>query len=177
MKKSYIIGVVSLILGILFFTGSCSSMIESITESMTMGADDDSGNAQPGPGETEEEPVDVSGIPGEQDIAGAWINKEYNNEGRSAKLVYKRNPDNSYSYTAYDKTDESGNVYKGRVVYSKRWFDDKGNLLGESKVTLEGGMEWKTLDRISKDGSTLEVQSGVAKINPSGPRYSIYYRE
>jgi hypothetical protein len=37
-------------------------------------------------------------------------------------------------------------------------------------------MSWETLDRIAADGSTLEVQSGVRKINPKGPRHSIYYR-
>jgi len=57
------------------------------------------------------------------------------------------------------------------------WVDSEGRRVGKSEVTLEGGMSWETLDRISVDGTTLEVQSGVDKIDANGPRYSIYYRQ
>jgi hypothetical protein len=159
---------------ILFITASCSSMIESITGSIAGGEKEDETGAATA--ETEEAGTEPSDIPKTQDIAGVWINKDYNNDGRSAKLVYTLKSGNTYSYKAYDKADGSGDVYTGSVTYSKRWSDGKGNLLGNSKVTLEGGMSWETLDRISKDGKTLEVQSGVTAIDPSKPRYSIYYR-
>ena len=71
-----------------------------------------------------------TGEVGDHNIAGAWINSVYNDEGRSARVVYSLNADGAYTYLAVDRA----------------------------------------------DGSTLEVQSGVRKINPKGARYSIYYR-
>ena len=160
---------------VLLSTAGCSSLIESITGSMSQDTDKEEIKSENTV--TEETGINQNDIPGKQEIAGEWINKDYDSDNRSAKLVYTRTGDNTYSYKAYDKSDGSGNVYTGKAVYKKRWFDDKGNLLGESNVSLEGGMSWETLDRISKDGKTLEVQSGVKKIDPSGPRYSIYYRK
>jgi hypothetical protein len=173
MKKATFYGLVFL-LPILLVTASCSSMIESITGSIGGEAKEDETEAVTP--DTEEVSTEPSDIPKAQDIAGVWINKDYDNDGRSAKLVYTLKSGNTYSYKAYDKPDGSGDVYTGTVTYSKRWSDGKGNLPGKSKVTLEGGMSWETLDRISKDGKTLEVQSGVTEIEPSKPRYSIYYR-
>jgi hypothetical protein len=109
-------------------------------------------------------------------IVGAWENAAYNNEGRSARVVFSLNADGSFTYLAFDRLDGSGEVYEGVVAYIKTWIDDEGRSCGESTVTLNNGMSWNTLDRISVDGNTLEVQSGVRKINPNGPRYSIYYR-
>ena len=111
------------------------------------------------------------------DIAGTWINSDYNGEGRSAKVVFDKYSDGSYNYTAYDNTDNSGEVYRGTVEYKQVWIDDQGRRLGRSLVNLEDGMSWETLDRISSDGLILEVQSGVEEINPLGQRYSIYYKQ
>ena len=173
MKRNKI-GMFILFLFILVLTGSCSSMIKSVTDMMAAGPEEEETSTEM---QDTEETVETSDIPENKDIAGEWINTDYDTDGRSAKLVYIRNTDKTYTYTAYDKSDGSGNVYTGTVIYLKRWYDDKGNLLGKSKVDLEGGMSWETLERISKDGKSLEVQSGVTEINPSGPRYSIYYRK
>jgi hypothetical protein len=116
---------------------------------------------------------DVSQLP----IIGTWINPDYNNDGRSARVEYAANTDGTIGYAAFDKADGSGNVYKGTVKYLERWTDGEGRQCGRSIVTLDIGMSWETLDRISADGKTLEVQSGVKAIDPSGPRYSVYYRE
>lgn len=121
--------------------------------------------------------VEWSGDVSKLHIIGTWINTEYNNEGRSARVDYLANSDGTISYTVYDKVDGSGNVYKGTIKYIERWTDAEGRQYGKSIVTLDIGMSWETLDRISADGKTLEVQSGVDKIDPQGPRYSVYYRE
>ncbi|MBN1797835.1 MAG: hypothetical protein JW822_04635 [Spirochaetales bacterium] len=116
---------------------------------------------------------DVSKLP----IIGTWINADYNNDGRSARVDYIAGSDGTISYAAFDKADGSGNVYKGTVKYLERWTDTEGRQCGKSIVTLDLGMSWETLDRISADGKTLEVQSGVSEIDPKGPRYSVYYRK
>ncbi|MBN2352314.1 MAG: hypothetical protein JXD23_07080 [Spirochaetales bacterium] len=111
-------------------------------------------------------------------IAGTWINPDYNGEGRSAKVVYTARKDGGFDYAAYDNADGSGEVYKGKAVYKKIWKDKKGYSYGLSTVTLaEFGMSWETLDRISPDGKTLEVQPGASKIDPKGARYSVYHRQ
>ena len=91
-------------------------------------------------------------------------------------MVYSLNADGSFTYLAFDRLDGSGEGYEGTVTYLRTWIDEEGRSCGESTVTLNNGMSWNTLDRISADGDTLEVQSGVRTINPQGPRYSIYYR-
>jgi len=108
-------------------------------------------------------------------IVGAWENPDYNDEGRSARVVFSLNEDGTFTYLAFDRLD-GGDVYEGVATYIRTWIDEEGRSCGESTVTLNNGMSWNTLDRISVDGNTLEVQSGVRRINPQGPRYSIYYR-
>ncbi len=122
-------------------------------------------------------PCQGSGDTASLPVIGTWVNKDYDNEGRSGRVDYIANSDGTIGYAAYDKSDGSGNVYKGTVTYSKRWTDDQGRQCGKCTVTLDFGMSWETLDRISKDGKTLEVQSGVKAIDPKGPRYSVYYRK
>jgi len=170
------------VMGLLILLVSCYSIIESAvenavaeeTEETMTGTEDDSGQAKAGTGESASGTA-PSGTAGEHNIAGTWINPEYNDEGRSARVVYTLNADGTYTYLAFDRV-EGGDVYEGIVKYVKIWVDEQGRSCGQSVVTL-GGMSWDTLDRISADGSTLEVQSGVRKINPDGPRYSIYYRQ
>jgi hypothetical protein len=108
-------------------------------------------------------------------VVGAWENPDYNNEGRAARVVFGLNDDGTYTYLAFDRLD-GGEVFEGTVVYQRTWVDEEGRSCGESTVTLNNGMSWNTLDRISADGNVLEIQSGVREINPQGARYSIYYR-
>ena len=165
-----------IILAVLTMLGSCYSLLESAvegaaaaeTEEAITESDSESGQAEAN------EPAPGAQAGGSHDIVGTWINPEYNDEGRSARVVYSLNPDGTYTYLAFD-TIEGGEVYEGTVKYLKTWVDEQGRSCGQSVVTLRG-MSWDTLDRISADGSTLEVQSGVRKINPKGARYSIYYR-
>jgi hypothetical protein len=176
MKRAVLMPLV--ILAVLTLLVSCYSLLESAVEGAVAketeeavtgsGSESESGQAEA-----------VAPASGAQTgtahaIAGTWINPEYNDEGRSARLVYTLNADGSYAYLAFDKI-EGGQVYEGTVKYLKTWVDEEGRSCGHCTVTL-GGMSWETLDRISADGSTLEVQSGVRKINPKGSRYSIYYR-
>jgi hypothetical protein len=42
-------------------------------------------------------------------------------------------------------------------------------------VTLEEGMAWDTLSRVSADGKTLEAQPDATEIDINDSRYSIYY--
>jgi hypothetical protein len=165
------------VLGFLTILASCYSLIESAVEGAVSketeeaitgsGSTADSGETS---GSATAEPVGEA-----HPIAGTWINPDYNDEGRSARVVYTLNADGTYTYLAFDRV-EGGQVYEGTVKYVKTWIDEQGRNCGQSVVTL-GGMSWDTLDRIAADGSTLEVQSGVRKINPKGSRYSIYYRQ
>jgi hypothetical protein len=169
---------VVIILAVLTLLGSCYSLLESAvegavaeeTEEAITGSDSESESGQA----EANEPAPGAQAGGSHDIVGTWINPEYNDEGRSARVVYSLNADGTYTYLAFD-TIEGGEVYEGTVKYLKTWVDEQGRSCGESVVTMRG-MSWNTLDRISADGSTLEVQSGVREINPKGARYSIYYR-
>jgi hypothetical protein len=166
------------VLGLLTMLASCYSLIESAVEGVVAaeteeaitgsGSKTESAEAAAGESASAPEAVEAHGI------AGTWVNPEYNDEGRSARLVYSLNADGTYTYLAFDRI-EGGQAHEGTVKYLKTWIDEEGRSCGQCTVTL-GGMSWETLDRIAADGSTLEVQSGVRKINPNGPRYSIYYR-
>lgn len=152
--------------------GGCSSIVDNVIG----GAFKESKDTEESQSETEEKKVSVP-ADSDQAVIGTWINKDYNSDKRSAKLVYTANSDGTFSYVVYDNTDGSGNKYEGTVTYKEQWTDSQGRLYSKSIVKLLGGMSWEALDRISADGKTLEVQSGVTEINPKGPRYSIYYRE
>ncbi len=159
------------IITVLGFSG-CSSMMETMMQKPSPVSEEESTALEK---EAEEETKQGAVETGSNEIIGIWVNPDYNGQGRSAKLVYTERADGTIIYKAYDNSDGSGNVYSGEVVYEKMWVDSEGRRVGKSVVTLEGGMSWETLDRISVDGTTLEVQSGVDKIDPNGPRYSIYY--
>jgi len=161
------------IIAVLGFSG-CSSMMETLIQSPSTVSEEESATPEK---ESEDETKQVAVETGSNDVIGIWVNPDYNGKGRSAKLVYTERADGTIIYKAYDSSDGSGNVYSGEVVYEKMWVDSEGRRVGKSVVTLEDGMSWETLDRISVDGTTLEVQSGVDKIDPNGPRYSIYYRQ
>ncbi len=157
---------------VLVLMGGCSSVMENVIGGAFKGSED----TEESQSETEEKKASVSAA-SDQAVIGTWINKDYNGDKRSAKLVYTANSDGTISYVVYDNTDGSGNKYEGTVTYKEQWTDSQGRLYCKSIVKLLGGMSWEALDRISADGKTLEVQSGVTEINPKGPRYSIYYRE
>ena len=161
------------VLGFMAILASCFSLIETAVEGAVANETEEAivesdSTAESG-GSAAAAPVGEA-----HGIAGTWVNPDYNDEGRSARVVYTLNADGTYTYLAFDRI-EGGQVYEGIVKYQKTWIDEEGRSCGQSVVTL-GGMSWDTLDRIAADGSTLEVQSGVRKINPNGPRYSIYYR-
>jgi hypothetical protein len=166
------------ILGGLAILASCFSLIETAvegavaneTEEATAGSGSTSESGQAEAGGS----VSAASVGEAHRIEGTWVNPDYNDEGRSARVVYSLNADGTYTYLAFERI-EGGEAYEGTVKYLKTWIDEEGRSCGQCVVTL-GGMSWDTLDRIAADGSTLEVQSGVRKINPSSPRYSIYYR-
>ncbi len=110
-----------------------------------------------------------------QYFIGTWINTEYDDQGRSGMVVYIQEADGTITYSAYDNSDGSGNVYKGSVQILSERTDDGGRIYTQSKVTLEDGMAWDTLSRVSADGKTLEVQPEATEIDPDNSRYSIYY--
>jgi hypothetical protein len=163
-----------LILICIILMSSCASFTDKLFDRTE--SDSESDNTQV---EDVKEPVQeiLSEIPSNQDIDGIWINPDYDSEGRSGKVVYMKTAEGMYDYEAIDKSDGSGNIYPGTVKYIERYIDTEGRLCGKSLVTLEGGMSWETLDRINVDGNTLELQSGVAQIDPNGARYSVYYRQ
>ena len=156
--------------------GSCSSVVEGLIGGTEKQAEEKPAKAGSGSKEEVKEPVPVSGDPSEKKLLGTWTNPKYNGEGRSARLEYAANPDGTIRYIAYDNDDGSGKKYEGTITYKEKWIDSEGRLCGKSMVTLSDGMSWETLDRIGADGNSLEVQSGTDRIDPKGPRYSIYYK-
>ena len=164
-----------IVLGLLAVLASCYSLIESAVEGAVASETEEAISESNGDNDQKSVESAGSGEVGNHNIVGAWVNPEYD-EGRSARVVYSLNSDGTYTYLAFDRVDGSGDVYEGTVEYLKTWIDEAGRSCGQSIVTLNNGMSWETLDRIGADGSTLEVQSGVRKINPKGARYSIYYR-
>ena len=110
-----------------------------------------------------------------QYFIGTWINTDYDDQDRSAMVVYVQEADETISYSAFDKSDGSGNVYKGIVQFLSKWTDDEGRVYAQCKVTLEEGMAWDTLSRVSADGKILEVQPDATEIDTNNSRYSIYY--
>ena len=164
------------VFGLLAVLASCYSLIESAVEGAVAAETEETISESAGDSDQESVENAETGDVGDHNIVGTWANPEYNDEGRSARVVYSLNADGTYTYLAFDRVDGSGTVYEGTVKYLKTWIDEEGRSCGQCIVTLNKGMSWKTLDRIGADGSTLEVQSGVRKINPKGARYSIYYR-
>lgn len=165
-----------IVLGVLVLLASCYSLIESAAEGAVATETEEAVSESNGNNDQKSVESAGGGEVGDHNIVGAWVNPEYNDGGRSARVVYSLNSDGTYTYLAFDRVDGSGDVYEGTVKYLKTWIDEEGRSCGQCIVTLNNGMSWETLDRIGADGSTLEVQSGVRKINPKGGRYSIYYR-
>ncbi len=125
--------------------------------------------------ETKEQTDTVKANSEMQYFIGAWINTEYDGQGRSGMVVYRQETDGTITYSAYDNSDGSGNEYKGSVRFLSEWTDDEGRIYTQSNVTLEDGMAWDTLSRISVDGKTLEVQQEATEIDINDSVYSIYY--
>jgi hypothetical protein len=173
-KKGYGAAVVFLAVAVIMAWG-CSSF--SVVDTLVKAPQEEPAKE---PEKAAEEPAaeaePMAGSTGEG-LIGTWINNAYDNEGRSGMVVYGKKSDGTIVYTAYDKSNGSGNTYEGTVSIESTSTDAQGRTLIQSTVTLSGGMSWGTLARISADGSTLEVQSGVKTIDPKGPRYSIYYRK
>jgi hypothetical protein len=163
--------------GLLVVLAGCSGVMESVMGKQTSAEEQQTEEAAAEPEQEQPAEAAQTGAAGSMEVAGTWINQDYNGKGQSAKVVFEKRSDGGYNYFAYDNADGSGNVYKGTVQYQETWTDDQGRRLGRSMVKQDNGMSWKTLDHIGAEGSTLEVQSGVDQIDPDGPRYSIYYRQ
>ncbi|MBN1836963.1 MAG: hypothetical protein JW820_14000 [Spirochaetales bacterium] len=186
-KYSGLPGVIAVVLAavvVVALAASCSSIFDAAVDSMidretdkaVAQAEEDAEAAGAESGASAPKSAAGAIDPSVHRVAGVWENPDYDDEGRSARVVFSLNADRSFTYLAFDRRDGSGEVYEGTVVYLRTWIDEQGRSCGESTVTLNNGMSWNTLDRISVDGNTLEVQSGVRKIDPKGSRYSIYFR-
>ncbi len=154
---------------------SCGSLLDNVFGDIGDSPQEDSGNAN--------STAAVPEIKGDftvgenQELTGTWINSDYDNEGRSGMVVFELQGDGSYKYTAYDTSKGKGDAYKGTQVYLERWNDAEGNLFGKCRVTLDMGMQWKVIDKMSADGNTLELVPNSDVIDPGNPQYSIYKRK
>ena len=171
-RKGYLAAVVFLSVAVILAWG-CSSV--SVIDTLVKAPQQET-EKETEPAAEEPSTETMAGSTGEG-LIGTWLNTAYDNEGRSGMVVYGEKSDGTIVYTACDKSNGSGDKYEGTVSVESTTTDAQGRTLIRSNVTLAGGMSWKTLARISADGSTLEVQSGVETIDPNGPRYSIYYRK
>jgi len=177
--------VISISLLIVFSSIGCSRTAQTVEEPVVKEVTDKVEEAldepeQPDETSKEETKEQDQAITIEEDselqyLIGTWINTGYDNQDRSGMVVYMLEADGTITYSAYDNSDGSGNVYKGSVQFLSKWFDDEGIVYAQSKVTLEEGMSWDTLSRVSADGKTLEVQPDATEIDINDSRYSIYY--
>ena len=181
-----IILVISIPLILVFGSDGCKSSIPPVEESVVEEVTDESEEEAIGEAEQLIESSEVETNEQEktgtvkediekQYFIGTWINADYDGQGRSGMVVYIQEDNGSITYSAYDNSDSSGNVYKGSVQILSEWTDDEGRIYTQSKVTLEDGMAWDTLSRVSADGKTLEVQPEATEIDYNNSRYSIYY--
>lgn len=154
---------------------SCGSVLDNVFGGMTDSPQEKSGNASSSAAVPKTKGDFTIGK--NQELTGTWINPDYDNEGRSGMVVFELQNDGSYKYTAYDTSKGKGDVYKGTQVYLERWNDAEGNLFGKSSVTLDMGMQWKVIDKISADGNTIETVPGSDVIDSGHPQYSIYKRK
>jgi len=189
-----IILVVSISLLIVFGSVGCKSLVPPVEKSVVAEVTDES--EEEVIDESEEEVIDEAeqlivsseAETKEQDqtdtvdediekqyFIGTWINSDYDGQGRSGMVVYIQEDGESITYSAYDNSDGSGNIYKGSIQILSEWIDDEGRMYTQSKVTLEDKMAWDTLGRVSADGQTLEVQPEATEIDSNNSRYSIYY--
>ena len=181
-----IILVVSISLLIVFGSVGCKSLVPPVEKSVVAEVTDESEEEvtdeaeqliESSEAETkEQEQTDtVDEDIEKQYFIGTWINSDYDGQGRSGMVVYIQEDGESITYSAYDNSDGSGNIYKGSVQIISEWTDDEGRIYIQSKVTLEDEMAWDTLGRVSADGQTLEVQPEATEIDSNNSRYSIYY--
>ncbi len=170
--NGHLVGIILLITSVIFVSGcSSTSFLGNLGKETEEKATETPGKTVES--EKTEEPAAGRGA----GLIGTWINTEYNNENRSAMVVYDNGSDGIIVYKAYDNADGSGDSYEGTVEMVEVWTDPEGRTNIKSTVTITGGMSWETLTRMNGDGTMLEVQSGTETINPDGQRYSIYYRE
>ncbi|MEA2016647.1 MAG: hypothetical protein U9O59_08135 [Actinomycetota bacterium] len=166
-----IILVISISLVIVFGSAGCKSSVPPVEESVLEEVPDESEEEIKEQEQTDTANEDIE----RQYFIGTWINTDYDGQGRSGMVLYIQEDDGSITYSAYDNSDGSGNIYKGSVKILSERTDDEGRIYTQSKVTLEDGMAWDTLTRISADGQTPEVQPEATEIDPNNSRYSIYY--
>lgn len=158
---------------VLLFVWGCSST--SFFDSFGVDSEKESTPAQKEAEDTE--PINELTASSGEGLIGTWINTDYNNDNRSAMVVYDEKSNGNLAYTAYDNTDGSGNSYQGMIEITEVWTDPEGRTVMNSIVDMTGGMSWKTITRMGSDGSMIEVQSGTKTIDPDGPQYSLYYRK
>jgi len=178
--------VISISLVIAFSSGGCRRAVrpveepvaEEVTDELEEEALDESEQLGESSKEETKEQEQTGTVKKDSEVQyfiGTWINTDYDGQGRSGMVVYEQETDETISYSAYDNSDGSGNVYKGSVQFLSKWTDDEGRVYAQCNVTLEDGMAWDTLSRVSADGKTLEVQPDATEIDINDSRYSIYY--
>ena len=115
------------------------------------------------------------------ELTGTWINPEYRGGYTQEQkwILYH------WGYwESYAKVESTTHMYKGTFQIMDKWTDSKGNTFCKTIVRYEGytdiGYE---LDRISKDGSTLDYAFSSfdfpleSDLNPENAYYRIYYRQ
>ena len=143
-----IIVVISISLVIVFSSVGCKSSAPPVEESVVEEVNDESEEevideaeqlVESSEAETKEpEQIDTTYEDIEkQYFIGTWINTDYDGQGRSGMVVYIQEDDKSITYSAYDNSDGSGNVYKGSVQILSERTDGEGRIYIQSKVTLE----------------------------------------
>jgi hypothetical protein len=113
-------------------------------------------------------------------IYGTWINEEYEVKVyEDQKLVYY-----NWGYAEeYHRVSDKNTSNKFTYTLVEKWEDADGNVWYKELDQTQGGKLWYLIDRISKDGTTLESAMGYSDfpkesdLNPSTAGYRIYHRQ
>ena len=113
----------------------------------------------------------------DEELYGTWVNTDYSGAYfEEQKIVISADKIEKHSLSSIDIPPE-----KGKHTIIDKWTDSEGNILYKRKA--EGVYMWFELDKISRDGTTLEVVYSFVfdkyptEIDPNHKDYRIYHRQ
>ena len=113
----------------------------------------------------------------DEELYGTWVNTDYSGAYfEEQKIVIYADKIEKHSLASIDIPPE-----KGKHTIIDKWTDSEGNILYKRKA--EGVYMWFELDKISRDGTTLEVVYSFVfdkyptEIDPNHKDYRIYHRQ
>jgi hypothetical protein len=111
-------------------------------------------------------------------LAGTWINPDYDGTGSPAKTITTDNGDGTFAAELYAYVSDTVPMATITVVVTDQWTDSEDNYWLNA-INMMGDVDLYQLTKIHSDGQTLETTLDdvdyPTEIDPSG-WYSVYYR-